>query len=136
MTVFPRCNVDCIPPLPLACTNDGPGHYDALIPAEHTPSEISAASDGSVEKRSDKTVSVSPNKNTKLKCKKRNYCRCGINRKRECTKKGNAPRKYKNRCACVNYFSKYSRNCRCKGSCGGTACKDEATTQDSFKKRS
>ena len=96
MTVFRRYNVDCIPPLPLAYTNDGPGHYDALILAEHTPSESSAASDGSVEKRTDKTVSVSPNKTqrlAKLKCKKRNYCRCGINRKRECTKKGKAPRK-------------------------------------------
>ena len=71
MTVFPRYNVDCIPPLPLGYSNDGPGHYDALIPAEHFPSESYAADDGSVEKRSDKTVSVSPNKNTKLKCKRK-----------------------------------------------------------------
>ena len=33
-------------------------------------------------------------------------------------------------------FRSVPRNYRCKGSCGGTAWKDEATIQDSFKKRS
>ena len=131
MTVFPRYNVDCIAPLPLAYTNDGPGHYDALIPAEESPSNDDAKTN---EKPGDKTASVSPNKKTELKHKKTNFCLCGINKKREYMKKGETPRKYKSRCGCLIHFSKCSLDCKCKGLCGGTDCKEKATIQDTSPK--
>ena len=131
MTVFPPYNVDCIAPLPLAYTNNGPGHYDALIPAEDSPSNDDAETN---EKPGDKTASVSPNKKTELKHKKTNFCRCGINKKRESMKKGETPRKYKSRYGCLIHFSKCSLDCKCKGLCGGTDCKEKATIQDTSPK--
>ena len=127
VTVFPRCNVDCIPPLPLAYTNDGPGHYDVLIPAENFPFD-SSANDGN------KTASDSPSKNTKLNRRQGNYCRCGINKNRESLK--TSLRKYKSRCGCIIHSLKCSRNCRCKGVCGGAACKKEKMIQDNSPKYS
>jgi hypothetical protein len=103
-TVFPRYNVDCMPPLSLAYRNDGPGHYDALIPSKHSPSD-SSTNDGSktVGETNDKTADISsdknvnPNKNVKhnKNVKPRNYCRCGINKKRESMQKVKKARKYK-----------------------------------------
>ena len=135
VTVFPRCNVDCIPPLPLAYTNDGPGHYDVLIPAEHFPSD-SSADNGSktAGKVGDKTACISRSQNTNLNRRQGSYCRCGINTNRKSLKK--SLRKYKSRCGCIIHSLKCSRNCRCKGVCGGTACKEEETIQDSSPKYS
>ena len=65
--VSPRDNVEGIAPLPLAFTNDGPGHYDALIPAEDRDSNDGSKS---IEKPVDNTPSVLPNKNTELKHKR------------------------------------------------------------------
>ena len=133
VTVFPRYNVDCIPPLPLAYINDGPGHCDVLIPAEHFPSD-SSANNGSktAGKAGDKTASISPSQNTKLNRRQGNYCRCSINKNRTSSKK--SLRKYKSRCGCIIHSLKCSPNCRCKGVRGGTACKEEETIQDSSPK--
>ena len=129
-TIFPRYNVDCIPPLLLAYENDGPGHYDALIPSKHGLSGSSINDDSAVGEIDD-ARNILHIDDDKSKCKPRNYCRCGINKKREHVEKRKTPRKYKSRCGCLISFLRCSQHCRCNGACGGTACKDTVTVQDS-----
>ena len=104
--VFPRQQVDCVQPFMLAYDNNGPGHYDALIPIKE-------------QEEPSNTVPAYQEKNVAGKNKKySSFCRCGINVRPEKISK----RSYKSRCKCISLNAKCSSKCKCSGECGDVHC--------------
>ena len=112
ISVFPRCHVDCIPPLMLAYENSGPGHYDALVPVKENDKANTATACQGVNQLGSRNTS------------RLSFCRCGINVK----SRGTLRRVYKSRCKCMSLKGECSSNCKCQGECGGVKCKNDNTT--------